>query len=166
MFDSLRPHGLRHTRLRCPSPNPGAYPTHVRWVGDAIRVGVLPWDFSRVRLRLGPVGQHWDACFWGPQGIMIFLSCGRGAQGFSSPRSNFMAGELEVPGLQGKLSDQGQFSGPAFGPPRSRGSLYFRDTVSSQPRGSLGEATSGHSWELDCGQRKGYEWALSLVSSH
>ena len=25
MFDSLRPHGLQHTRLPCPSPTPGAY---------------------------------------------------------------------------------------------------------------------------------------------
>ena len=28
----------------------------------------------------------------------LFLVSGRGAQGFSSPRSNFMAGELEVAG--------------------------------------------------------------------
>ena len=26
MSDSLRPHGLQHTRLPCPSPTPGAYP--------------------------------------------------------------------------------------------------------------------------------------------
>ena len=35
--DSLRPHGLQHTRLPCPSPTPGASQTHVHWVGDAIQ---------------------------------------------------------------------------------------------------------------------------------
>ena len=29
MSDSLRPQGLQHTRLPCPSPTPGAYSTHV-----------------------------------------------------------------------------------------------------------------------------------------
>ena len=37
MPDSLRPHGLQHTRLPCPSPTPGAYQTHVYRVGDAIQ---------------------------------------------------------------------------------------------------------------------------------
>ena len=32
MSDSLRPHGLQHARLPCPSPTQ----THVHWVGDAI----------------------------------------------------------------------------------------------------------------------------------
>ena len=27
--DSLRPHGLQHTRPPCPTPTPGVYPTHV-----------------------------------------------------------------------------------------------------------------------------------------
>ena len=35
--DSLRPHGLQHTRLPCPSPTPDLVQTHVRWVGDAIQ---------------------------------------------------------------------------------------------------------------------------------
>ena len=29
MSDSLRPHGLLHTRLSCPSPTPGAFTDHV-----------------------------------------------------------------------------------------------------------------------------------------
>ena len=35
--NSLRPHGLQLTRLRCPSPTPGVAQTHVHWVGDAIQ---------------------------------------------------------------------------------------------------------------------------------
>ena len=35
---SVRPHGLQHTRLPCPSPTPGAYQTHVYRVGDAIQL--------------------------------------------------------------------------------------------------------------------------------
>ena len=27
--DSLRPHGLQHTRLPCPSPSPGVAKTHI-----------------------------------------------------------------------------------------------------------------------------------------
>ena len=34
---SLWPHGLQHTRFPCPSVSPGCAPTHVHWVGDAIR---------------------------------------------------------------------------------------------------------------------------------
>ena len=36
MSDSLRPHGLQHTRLPCPSPTPEVTQTHV-CVGDAIQ---------------------------------------------------------------------------------------------------------------------------------
>ena len=35
--NSLWPHELQHARLPCPSPTPGAHPTHVHWVGDAIQ---------------------------------------------------------------------------------------------------------------------------------
>ena len=34
---SLWFHGLQHTRFPCPSISPGFAPTHVHWVGDAIR---------------------------------------------------------------------------------------------------------------------------------
>ena len=43
MSDSLRPHGLQHTRLPCPSPTPPTHQlleftqTHVHTVGDAIQ---------------------------------------------------------------------------------------------------------------------------------
>ena len=37
MSDSLRPHGLQHARLPCPSPTPGATQTHVHRVSDAIQ---------------------------------------------------------------------------------------------------------------------------------
>ena len=35
--DSLRPHGLQHARLPCPSPTPRLAQTHVHRVGDAIQ---------------------------------------------------------------------------------------------------------------------------------
>ena len=35
--DSLRPHGLQHTRLLCPSPTPGAYLNSCPLIGDAIQ---------------------------------------------------------------------------------------------------------------------------------
>ena len=34
---SLRPHGLQHPRLSCPSAPPGVAQTHVHWVSDAIQ---------------------------------------------------------------------------------------------------------------------------------
>ena len=37
MSDSLRPHGLQHARLPCPSPTPRATQTHVHRIGDAIQ---------------------------------------------------------------------------------------------------------------------------------
>ena len=37
MSDSLRPHGLKHTRLPCPSPTPGVYSNSCPWVGDDIQ---------------------------------------------------------------------------------------------------------------------------------
>ena len=45
MSDSLRPHGLQHTRLPCPSPTPGTYskscPLH-RWCHPTISSSVVP----------------------------------------------------------------------------------------------------------------------------
>ena len=35
--DSLRPHGLQHTRPPCPSPSPKFAQTEVHWVSDAIQ---------------------------------------------------------------------------------------------------------------------------------
>ena len=37
MSDSLRPHGLQHTRPPCPSPTPKVTQTHVHWVSDAFQ---------------------------------------------------------------------------------------------------------------------------------
>ena len=37
MSDSLRPNGLQHARLPCPSPSPGIAQTHVHRVSDAIQ---------------------------------------------------------------------------------------------------------------------------------
>ena len=38
MSDSLRPHGLQHARIPCPSPFPGVAQTHVHRVSDAIQL--------------------------------------------------------------------------------------------------------------------------------
>ena len=35
--NSLRPHGLQHTRPPCPSPTPRVTQTHVHWFSDAIQ---------------------------------------------------------------------------------------------------------------------------------
>ena len=47
MSDSLRPHGLQHARLPCPSPTPGAYsnscPSH-RWCHPTISSSVVPFS--------------------------------------------------------------------------------------------------------------------------
>ena len=37
MSSSLRPHGLQHSRLPCPSPSPRFAQIHVHWVSDAIQ---------------------------------------------------------------------------------------------------------------------------------
>ena len=37
MSDSLQPYGLRHTRLRSPSPSPRVCPSPCPFVGDAIQ---------------------------------------------------------------------------------------------------------------------------------
>ena len=56
MSDSLRPHGLQHSRPPCPSPTPGVYQTHVHWVSDAIQSShpptllLLPSIFSSIKV--------------------------------------------------------------------------------------------------------------------
>ena len=45
--DSLRPHGLRHTRPPCPSPAPGVYPNSCplsRWCHPTISSSVAPFS--------------------------------------------------------------------------------------------------------------------------
>ena len=45
--DSLRPHGLQHARLPCPSPNPGAYSNSCplsRWYHPTISSFVVPFS--------------------------------------------------------------------------------------------------------------------------
>ena len=49
MSDSLRPHGLQHSRLPCPSPTPGVYsnscPLHP-WCHPTISSSVIPFSSS------------------------------------------------------------------------------------------------------------------------
>ena len=44
MSDFLRPHGLQHARLPCPSPTPELAQMHVHWVGDAIQLSHPHWS--------------------------------------------------------------------------------------------------------------------------
>ena len=47
MSDSLRPHGLQHVRLPCPSPTPGVYPNSCpssRWCHPTISSSVIPFS--------------------------------------------------------------------------------------------------------------------------
>ena len=47
MSDSLRPHGLQHARLPCPSPAPGVYPNSCpssRWCHPTISSSVIPFS--------------------------------------------------------------------------------------------------------------------------
>ena len=47
MSDSLRPHGLQHTRLPCPSPTPRAYSdscSSSRWCHSTISFSVVPFS--------------------------------------------------------------------------------------------------------------------------
>ena len=47
MSSSLRPHGLHHTRLPCPSPTPGVHPNSCpsrRWCHPTISSSVIPFS--------------------------------------------------------------------------------------------------------------------------
>ena len=49
MSDSLKPHGLQHVKLPCPSPTPGAYSNSCpssRWCHPAISSTVIPFSSS------------------------------------------------------------------------------------------------------------------------
>ena len=49
MSDSLRPHGLQHTRLPCSSPTPGIYPNSCplsQWRHPTISSSVVPFSSS------------------------------------------------------------------------------------------------------------------------
>ena len=63
--DSLRPHGLQHTRLPCPSPTPGACSSHVQWVSDSSNHLIncrpfllLPSIFPSIRVFSNESGLH------------------------------------------------------------------------------------------------------------
>ena len=47
MSDSLRPHGMQHTRPPCPSPTPGVYPNSCplsRWCHPTISSSIIPFS--------------------------------------------------------------------------------------------------------------------------
>ena len=48
MYNSLRPHGLQHTKLACPSPNPRVYPNSCPlswWCHPTTSSSVVPFSF-------------------------------------------------------------------------------------------------------------------------
>jgi len=48
MSDSLRPHGLQHTKPPCPSPTPGVYPNSCplrQWCHPTISSSIVPFSF-------------------------------------------------------------------------------------------------------------------------
>ena len=63
MFDSLRPHGLQHTRLPCPSPSPGvcSYSCPLsQWYHPTISSSVTLFSsFPQSFLALGSLSMNW-----------------------------------------------------------------------------------------------------------
>ena len=77
MSDSLRPHGLQHSRLPCPSPTPGACSDSCpssRWCHPTISSSVIPFSSclqSFPASRSFPVSQVFA---WGGQNIGVSAS--------------------------------------------------------------------------------------------
>ena len=70
MFNSVRPHGLQHVRLPCPSPSPGVCSNSCQaprvcsnWVGDAIRPSHPPSPPSPLALNFFPASLESDQNF-------------------------------------------------------------------------------------------------------
>ena len=75
MSDSLRPHGLQHTRLPCPSPTPGAYSNSCpsrRWCHPTLSSSVVP--FSSCLQSFSASGSFPVSCFFGSGGQSIGVS--------------------------------------------------------------------------------------------
>ena len=68
MCDSLRPNGLQHTRLPCPSPTPGVYSNSCpssQWCYPTISSSVVPFSSclqSLPALRSFPMSQFFASC--------------------------------------------------------------------------------------------------------
>ena len=61
MSNSLRPHGLQHARLPCPSPTPRVYPNSCPLVSDAIQT---PHPLSFPSPPALNLSQNWDLFKW------------------------------------------------------------------------------------------------------
>ena len=74
MSDSLRPHGLQHARLLCPSPTPGVHPNSCplsQWCHPAISSSVVPFSSYPQSLPASesiPTSQFFP---WGGQSIEV-----------------------------------------------------------------------------------------------
>ena len=73
MSNSLRPHGLQHARLPCPSPTPGVYPDSCplsRWFHPTISSSVIPLSSCPRSLPASesfPMSQESPLFAWGGQ---------------------------------------------------------------------------------------------------
>ena len=101
-FDSLQPHGLKHTSLPCPSPTPGAYPNSCpssRWCHPAISSSVVPFSSCPQSLPASgsfPMSQLFP---WDGQSIRVCFSVSPSSEhpGLISFRMNWLD-LLEVQG--------------------------------------------------------------------
>ena len=71
LSDSLRPHGLQHARLPCPSPTPELAQTHVHRVSDVIQPS---HPLSSSSPPASNLSQHHDLCplLWNTVNITTF----------------------------------------------------------------------------------------------
>ena len=84
MSDSLRLHGLQHTRFPCPSPTPGAYSNSCplnRWCHPTISASVIPVSF---RLQSFPASGSFPMS-------RLFASSGQSIGASASPSNEYSA---------------------------------------------------------------------------
>ena len=75
MSDSLRSHGLQHTRLPCPSPTPGDYSNSYplsQWCHQTISLSIIP--FSSCLQSFPASGSFWASQFFTSGGQSIRVS--------------------------------------------------------------------------------------------
>ena len=97
MSDSLRPHGLQHTRLPCPSATPGAYTNSTpssQWCHQTISSSVIPFS----SLQFFPASGSFP--------MSQFFALGGQSIGVSASASDFPVNlQLQSKGLSGVFSN-------------------------------------------------------------
>ena len=77
MSDSLQPHGLKHARPPCPSPNPGVHSNSCplsRWQHPTISSSVVPFSFCPQSFPASGSFQMSQLFAWGGQSIGVSAS--------------------------------------------------------------------------------------------